>query len=49
MSFEGFIMMTVFQVVTTVWCMRWYARKHPAEAREMVTMAKQRVMKMMSR
>jgi hypothetical protein len=49
MSFTGFVMMTVFQMVTTAWCIRWYAIKHPAEAKEMFMMAKQRLMKMMSR
>jgi hypothetical protein len=49
MSLTGFMMMTVFQMVTTVWCMRWYARKHPDDAREMLMMAKQRLMKMISR
>jgi membrane-bound lytic murein transglycosylase len=35
MSFSGVMMMTVVQMVTNVWCIRWYAKKHPAEAKEM--------------
>lgn len=35
MSFSAFMWMTVFQMATTIWCMRWYAKKHPVEAMEM--------------
>ncbi len=49
MTFGTFMMMTLFQAVTTVWCIRWYMRKHPEEGRKMMMAAKDRLTKMMSR
>lgn len=46
---SSFMMMMVMQMVMTAWCIRWYAKKHPAEASEMFEAAKMRAKRMMSR